>query len=126
MSHDRQFATTTRVLSSEGRLRRIVADVLMDMETRGRLMSGQGNAILVSDSIYAACRLYEMFEATDLKGKVAIVTSYKPNPADIKGEATGEGKEGATLVFDRHDRHLRYRRSSQGGERRGHPSLRPA
>jgi type I restriction enzyme R subunit len=32
-----------------------------------------------------------MFQKTDLAGKCAIVTSYKPAPADIKGEETGEG-----------------------------------
>ena len=44
----------------------IVADILLDMETRDRLQSGHGNAILVSDSIYQACRLFEMFQRTDL------------------------------------------------------------
>src|SRR5690606_9699946 len=29
---------------------------------------------------------------TELKGKCAIVTSYVPSTADIKGEATGEGE----------------------------------
>lgn len=32
-----------------------------------------------------------MFAKTDLAGKCAIVTSYKPSPNDIKGEASGEG-----------------------------------
>ena len=80
-----------KVLSSEDRLRKIVADILLDMETRDRLKSGRGNAMLVSGSIYSACRLFEMFQQTDLAGKCAIVTSYKPAPADIKGEETGEG-----------------------------------
>ena len=61
------------------------------METRDRLQSGRGNALLVSDSIHSACRLFEMFQDTDLADKCAIVTSYKPAPADIKGEETGEG-----------------------------------
>ena len=72
-------------------MQKIVADIVFDMETRDRLKSGRGNALLVSDSIYAACRLYEMFEKTALAGKCAIVTSYEPTPADIKGEETGEG-----------------------------------
>ena len=33
----------------------------------------------------------DTFEKTDLKGKCAIVTSYRPSPADIKGEETGDG-----------------------------------
>ena len=86
-----RWGTMQKVLSSRDRLEKIVADILMDMATRDRLQSGYGNAILVSGSIYAACRFYEMFQQTDLAGKCAIVTSYKPSPADIKGEESGEG-----------------------------------
>ena len=86
-----RWGTMRRVLSAQDRLQKIVADIVFDMETRDRLKSGRGNALLVSDSIYAACRLYEMFEKTALAGKCAIVTSYEPTPADIKGEETGEG-----------------------------------
>ncbi len=32
-----------------------------------------------------------MFQQTDLAGKCAIVTSYVPHAADIKGEDSGEG-----------------------------------
>ena len=39
-----------------------MADILLDMQTRDRLMSGHGNALLVSGSIYSACRLFEMFQ----------------------------------------------------------------
>jgi len=86
-----RWGTMQKVLSSEDRLEKIVADILLDMETRDRLRSGYGNALLVSGSIYSACRFFEMFQRTDLAGKCAIVTSYKPNPADIKGEEAGEG-----------------------------------
>ena len=86
-----RWGTMRKVLSSEDRLRKIVADILLDMETRDRLKSGRGNAMLVSGSIYSACRLFEMFQQHDLADKCAIVTSYKPAPADIKGEETGEG-----------------------------------
>jgi type I restriction enzyme R subunit len=48
----------------------------MDMETCDRLKSGRGNAMLVSGSIYQACRFFELFGKTDLAGKCAIVTSY--------------------------------------------------
>ena len=86
-----RWGTMQKVLSARDRLNQIVNDVLLDMETRDRLRSGRGNAMLVSGSIYSACRLFEMFQQTDLAGKCAIVTSYKPSPADIKGEETGEG-----------------------------------
>ena len=86
-----RWGTMRSVLSARDRQQKIVDDILMDMETRDRLRSGHGNALLVSDSIYAACRLYEMFEKTPLAGKCAIVTSYRPTSADIKGEESGEG-----------------------------------
>ena len=86
-----RWGTMQKVLSARDRLEKIVTDILLDMETRDRLKSGHGNALLVSGSIYSACRFFEMFEQTDLAGKCAIVTSYRPAPADIKSEASGEG-----------------------------------
>jgi type I restriction enzyme R subunit len=55
-------------------------------------MDRRGNAMLVCSSIYQACKTYELFSRSDLAGKCAIVTSYKPGPADIKGEESGEGE----------------------------------
>ncbi len=86
-----RWGTMQKVLSARDRLEKIVADILMDMETRDRLKSGHGNALVVSDSIYSACRFFEMLQQTDLAGKCAIVTSYRPQPSDIKGEEAGEG-----------------------------------
>lgn len=85
-----RWGTMQKVLSSKSRLEKIVADILMDMETRDRLRSGHGNALLVSGSIYQACKLYELFTSSGFD-KCAIVTSYRPSPADLKGEETGEG-----------------------------------
>lgn len=86
-----KWGTLQKVLSSQSRLEQIVSDILLDMETKPRLMDGRGNAMLVCTSIYQACKVYELFSQTDLAGKCAIVTSYKPSPADIKGEESGEG-----------------------------------
>ena len=87
-----RWGTMQNVLSAKDRLTKIVEDIVMDMETRDRLKSGHGNAILVSDSIYSACRFFEMFQKTDIADKCAIVTSYHPSSAAIKGEETGEGQ----------------------------------
>ena len=95
-----RWGTMRRVLSSRERLRRIVADIAMDMELRDRLRSGRGNALLVSDSIYQACRLYDMFQQTELRGKCAVVTSYRPSPSDTKGEDAGEGLTERLLQYD--------------------------
>ncbi|MBN1431872.1 MAG: HsdR family type I site-specific deoxyribonuclease [Methanomicrobiaceae archaeon] len=87
----KRWGTMQKVLSSKSRLEKIVADILFDMETRDRLMSGRGNAMLVTSRVYEACMCYEMFDKTDLSGKCGIVTSYKPSITDIKGEESGEG-----------------------------------
>jgi len=86
-----KWGTMKKVLSSLSRLEKIVNDILMDMDTKPRLMDGRGNAMLVCSNIYQACKVYELFSVTELKGKCAIVTSYLPSPADIKGEETGAG-----------------------------------
>jgi len=86
-----KWGTMKKVLSSLSRLEKIVNDILLDMDTRPRLMEGRGNAMLVCSSIYQACKVYELFNTTELKGKCAIVTSYLPSAADLKGEESGEG-----------------------------------
>jgi len=86
-----KWGTMKQVLSSQSRLEQIVADILLDMETRPRLMDGRGNAMIVCASIYQACEVYELFNRTQLAGKCAIITSYKPSPADIRLEESGEG-----------------------------------
>lgn len=86
-----KWGTMQKVLSSLDRLEQIVNDILIDMATKPRLMDGRGNAMLVCASIYQACKVYELFQKTDLAGKCAIVTSYHPSPSDIKGEESGEG-----------------------------------
>ena len=95
-----KWATMRKVTSSLDRIRKIVDDILIDMETRDRLQSGRGNAMLVSDSVYAACRFFEAFNGTGLKGKCAIVTSYSPTTRDITGEETGEGLTERLLKYD--------------------------
>jgi type I restriction enzyme R subunit len=94
-----KWGTMQRVLSSQDRLSIIVKDIQMDMSTKPRLMDGHGNAMLVAGSIYEACRFFELFSRTELKGKCAIVTSYAPTVADIKGEASGEGETDNVLKY---------------------------
>jgi len=92
----KRWGTMQKVLSSQSRLNRIVADILLDMETKDRLQSGRGNALLVSGSIYQACRYYELFQSAGFK-KCAIVTSYTPTASDVKGTTTGEDLEAEEL-----------------------------
>lgn len=80
-----RWGTLKKVFSSKSRLEKIVLDIVLDMEKKERLQNGRGNAMLVSDSIYNACRYYELFQNAGLKN-CAIVTSFVPNANDIKGE----------------------------------------
>lgn len=101
-----KWGTMQKVLSSKSRLEQIVNDILLDMEIRPRLMDGRGNAMLVCASVYQACKAYEMFSQTDLAGKVAIVTSYQPTAASIKGEESGEGLTEKLFKYDIYRRML--------------------
>ena len=95
-----RWGTMQRVMGSQDRLARIVDDILMDMATRDRLQSGRGNALLVSASIYSACRSFDMFQQQGLASNCAIVTSYRPTSSDMKGEESGEGLTERLLQYD--------------------------
>jgi type I restriction enzyme R subunit len=86
-----RWAKMEKLFSSKERMQRIVADICQDMDTKRPLQCGYGNAMLVAESIYQACRYWELFQDTDLKGHCAVVTSYEANASDIKDEATGAG-----------------------------------
>lgn len=85
----KRWGTMQKVLSSKSRLEKIVADIILDFNTKDRLQSGRGNAMLVSSSIYEACKYYELFQNAGFI-KCAIITSYDASPQSIKGESTGE------------------------------------
>ncbi|WP_424950299.1 type I restriction endonuclease subunit R [Deinococcus sp.] len=103
-----KWGTMQKVLSSQDRLSKIVADIMLDMEERPRLKSGHGNAMLVTSSIYQACKVYKLFQDGGFD-KCAIITSYQPSPADIKGEATGEGLTERLQQYDIYNRMLNGR-----------------
>jgi type I restriction enzyme R subunit len=102
----KRWGTMQKVVSSEPRAKQIVNDILLDMETKPRLMDGRGNAMLVGSSIYQACKFYELFCNAGFKGKCAIVTSYTPNARDIAKEDSGEGKTEKIRQYDIYRRML--------------------
>lgn len=73
------------IYSSKSRLEKIVMDIIFDFETKNRLKSGKGNAILVADSIYSACKYYEIFTNNNFT-KCAIISSYLPNKNKLRTE----------------------------------------
>ena len=89
----KKWGTMQKVLSSCSRLEKVVSDIVFDFNVKPRLNSGMGNAILVASSIYEACRYFELFQKTELKGKCGIVTSYNPMTKDITTEDTGANTE---------------------------------
>jgi type I restriction enzyme, R subunit len=104
----KKWATMQKVLSSESRLEKIVADIMLDLETKPRLSTGRGNALLVAGSIYQACKYYEMFQKSGLK-KCAIITSYNPHISSIKGETTSFDEDTDNIVkYEIYQKMLEY------------------
>jgi type I restriction enzyme R subunit len=96
----KRWGTMQKVISAEPRARQIVNDILLDMDTKPRLMDGRGNAMLVGSSIYQACKFYELFCQAGFKGKCAIITSYEPQAGDIAKEDSGEGATERLRQYD--------------------------
>lgn len=88
----KRWANLQNLFSSKERIDRIVADVCTDFDEITALNSGRGNAMLVADNIYQACRYWKAFQDTALKGHCAVVTSYGATSNDLKYTDTGEGK----------------------------------
>lgn len=84
-----RWGTLQNVTSSQARLEEVVKDIIFDFEKIPRLEQGKGTAILVASSIYEACRYWEIFQLKSFT-KCAIISSYTPYIADIKGEEDGE------------------------------------
>jgi type I restriction enzyme, R subunit len=89
----KKWGTMQKVLSSRSRMDKVVSDILFDFSTKPRLSSERGNALLVTSSIYEACKYFELFQQTDLKDKCAVITSYNPVTRDITTENTGANTE---------------------------------
>lgn len=96
----RRWGTMQKVVSSEPRAKQIVNDILLDMETKPRLLDRRGNAMLVSADIYQACKFYDLFSHAGFKGKCAIVTSYEPRAGNISKEDSGHGATEALLQYE--------------------------
>ena len=95
-----RWAKMEKLFSSKERIDRIVADVCQDMSTKRALSGGYGNAMLVADSIYQACRYWEVFQSTELKGHCAVVTSYDANAASVRDEYQGDGETEDLMKYE--------------------------
>jgi len=81
-----KWATMQKMYSSRKRLEVIAEDVISDFDTKSRLADGNGNAMLVADSIYSACKYYEIFQSRGFK-QCAIITSFVPLEGTVRTEA---------------------------------------
>lgn len=89
----KKWVNLQKVFSTKDRLEHIAQDIVLDMAKLPRLKNGKGNAMLVAESVYNACRYFELFLETELKDKVAVITSYEPNIADLKDCGSDESEE---------------------------------
>ena len=80
------WTTINKLYSSKERLERIAADIIFDMSDsvgRPRLANDRGTAMLVANSIYEACKYWEIFQTHNFT-KCAVVTSYEPTAAAVR------------------------------------------
>ena len=91
-----RWANMRTVYSSYDRLKAITNDIILDFAKDARLAEGRGNAILVADSIFTACRFYEIFQSLGFK-KCAIISSYTPNPGDLRTDTVSLDEDTETF-----------------------------
>ena len=86
MELKKRWGTMQNLMSSKTRMEKIVIDIETDFETKPRLKSGRGNAMLVASSIFEACQYYKIFQDRGYLTKCAVVTSYEPNALDTTSQ----------------------------------------
>ena len=78
-----KWGNMQKVYSSRKRLEIIAEDIIADFDIKARLADGNGNAMLVADSIYSACKYYEIFQSKPFK-RCAIITSFVPLESNLR------------------------------------------
>ena len=99
-----KWATMQHVYSSRSRLERIALDIFEDFNLKDRLCDGKGNAILVADSIYSACKYYEIFQSKGFK-KCAIISSYTPQVGDLRTDTVSDDSN--TETYEKYEIYLK-------------------
>ena len=99
-----KWATMQKVYSSRSRLEKIAWDIIQDFNMKPRLEDGSGNAILVADKIYTACKFYEIFQSMGFK-KCAIISSYTPQAGDLRTDTVSD--EDDTETFEKYETYLK-------------------
>lgn len=77
------WTSINKLYSSKQRLEKIASDIVFDMSLKPRLKDDHGTAMLVANSIYEACKYWEIFMSMGFT-KCAIVTSYEPTTQSVR------------------------------------------
>ena len=99
-----KWGTEQKLYSSRARLERVAWDIIQYFDMKPRLREGYGNALLVADSIYSACKYYEIFQQKGFK-ECAIISSYTPQPGDLRTESVSV--EDDTVLFEKYEIYLK-------------------
>lgn len=86
------WTSINKLYSSKQRLEKIASDIVFDMSLKPRLRDDRGSAMLVANSIYEACRYWEIFMSMGFT-KCAIVTSYEPTIESVRTATTDPNQE---------------------------------
>jgi type I restriction enzyme R subunit len=81
-----KWGNMQKVYSSRKRLEVIAEDIISDFDIKARLADGNGNALLIADSIYSACKYYELLQYRNFR-QCAIITSFVPLESNLRTEA---------------------------------------
>ncbi|MDO4339801.1 MAG: HsdR family type I site-specific deoxyribonuclease [Eubacteriales bacterium] len=104
MQLKQSWTTINKLYSSKERLERIAADIIFDMSDKARLATDRGTAMLVADSIYEACKYWEIFQTQGFT-RCAVVTSYEPTTASVRTATSDPSKaseeEYKKKIYDR-------------------------
>lgn len=89
------WTSINKLYSSKQRLEKIANDIIFDMDFKPRLKNERGTAMLVANSVYEACKYWEIFTNNGFT-KCAVVTSFEPNSTSVRtatSDLTREGEE---------------------------------
>ncbi len=87
------WTSINKLYSSRQRLDKIAGDIIFDMSLKPRLKNDRGTAMLVANSIYEACRYWDIFTSNGFT-KCAVVTSYEPTTASVRTATSDLSQEG--------------------------------
>ncbi len=77
------WTSINKLYSSKQRLEKIAADIIFDMGFKSRLKNDRGTAMLVANSIYEACKYWDIFTRNGFT-KCAVVTSYDASISSVR------------------------------------------